>query len=259
MSSSTWTPPAVASESVHVELPLWRAVEAQHVVATRALVDNRQEQELLEALLEADKPPRPPGAAGLDYLLFTPFRYAPAALGSRFRAFTDPGVWYGAELIRTACAEVGYWRWRFLLASAGLKRLDAVPHTIFQARASGRSVDLRAPPFQRDQQRWGDPVDYSACQAFAQVARQAQIQLIRYRSVRDPRHAGAAAVLELSAFRGSGGVRRRQSWFLTVDRGRASWLRAGSHPGQVQAHEFMFDAHALSPPAAVPPADPGPA
>ena len=56
MSSSTWTPHAVASESKTCELTLWRAVEAQHVVATRALVDSLAEQEILESVLEASKP-----------------------------------------------------------------------------------------------------------------------------------------------------------------------------------------------------------
>jgi hypothetical protein len=258
MWSTTWTPRAVASEARLSELTLWRAVEAQHVVATRALVDSRQEQELLESLLERDKPAVPPAAAGLDYLLYTPFRYPPPApAGSRFRAYTDPGVWYGAELVRTACAEVGYWRWRFLTDSSGLQRLDAVPHTIFQASARGGAVDLRAQPFKQDWPNWADPVDYTACQAFGRVARSAQVQLIRYRSVRDPQHGGAAAVLDAAAFRGTGGVRRRQSWFLTVDRERASWVRVGAHRASPQSHEFTFDELGKPAAARLRPGDPG--
>src|SRR6185437_12416302 len=109
MSSSTWTPPAVASESKACELTLWRAVEAQHVVATRALVDSIAEQEILESVLEASKPPLPSPCTGLDYLLYTPFRYPPSWRGSRFRNYDDAGVWYGAEAVRTSCAELGYW------------------------------------------------------------------------------------------------------------------------------------------------------
>ncbi|HEX4050392.1 MAG TPA: RES family NAD+ phosphorylase [Steroidobacteraceae bacterium] len=243
MSSNIWTPLEVASKATLCQLPLWRAVEAQHVVATRTLVDSRLEQELLEALLERDKPavPAAVAAAGLDYLLYTPFRYPPPPDGSRFRAYTDPGVWYGAERIRTACAEVGYWRWRFVTDSAGLRRLDAVPHTIFQAMVYATAVDLRAQPFRRDHPFWNDPADYSSCQAFARVARTARVQLIRYRSVRDPQHGGAAAVLDAAAFMGIVGVRRRQTWFLSVDRERASWIRAGSHRATSQSHEFTFD------------------
>jgi hypothetical protein len=236
MSCTIWTPREVESEACERELPLWRAVEAQHVVATRALVDSVHEQEVLEALLERDKPPLPLTAQGLDYLLYTPFRYPPQTAGSRFRAYTDAGVWYGAERIRTACAEVGYWRWRFVTDSDGLRRLDAVPHTLFQARVRGSAVDLRLKPFRQDDSYWNSPIDYAPCQAFARLARDAQLQIIRYRSVRDPQHGGAAAVLDPRAFGATGGVRRRQTWFLTVDRERASWLRAGSQ----QAHTLEF-------------------
>ena len=238
MSSSTWTPRAVASEAVPCKLELWRAVEAQHVVATRALVDSIAEQDTLEAVLEKSKPAIPAPCAGHDYLLYTPFRYPPPRHGSRFRAYNDPGVWYGAEALGTACAELGYWRWRFVTDSHGLTRLDGVPHTIFQASARGSSIDLRIKPFVRDQAAWCNRDDYSACQAFARSARVAEIQIIRYESVRDPERSGCAAVLDCRAFGGNGGVRRRQTWFLTVDRQRASWVRAGAR--RLETHEFVF-------------------
>src|SRR5665213_3469566 len=177
MSSSTWTPHAVASEAALGELSLWRAVEAQHVVATRALVDSLTEQEVLEALLEHAKPLVPAGATGLDYLLYTPFRYPPPRYGSRFRGYTDPGVWYGADAIRTSCAELGYWRWRFVTDSRALIRLDGVAHTIFQAIARGGGVDLRVKPFVRDHKAWGELDDYRACQAFARTTRMAAVQI----------------------------------------------------------------------------------
>lgn len=214
-------------------------MEAQHAVATRALVDSLAEQELLEMLLEQSKPPLPAAAAGLDYLLYTPFRY-PTALprGSRFRRGDDPGAWYGAEAVRTCCAELGFWRWRFVCDSAALERLDGVAHTVFQALARGAGIDLRRPPFDREAAAWGDPEDYTACQALARSAREAQLALVRYASVRDPEHGGCAAVLQLQAFAGTGGVRQRQSWFLTVDRRRASWVRSGARAG----YEFVFAA-----------------
>jgi len=238
MSSTTWTPHAVAPEAVPRKLPLWRCVEAQHVVATRALVDTLAEQELLESLLDAAKPAVPASCVALDYLLFTPFRYPPSHYGSRFRSYTDPGVWYGAEEVRTACAELGYWRWRFVGDSSGLERLDAVAHTVFQAVAGGAAVDLRAKPFVRQRAAWTDRSDYSACQDFARAARGAGVCIVRYESVRDPEHAGCAAVLDCRAFAGNGGVRRRQTWFLTVDAQRASWLRAEAR--RPETHEFLY-------------------
>lgn len=239
MSSNTWTPRAVASESKSCELTLWRAVEAQHVVATRALVDSLAEQEILESVLEASKPPAPERCAGLDYLIHTPFRYPPLPRGSRFRSYDDPGVWYGADAIRTSCAEAGYWRWRFVCDSHGLTRLDGVAHTVLQAIARGETLDLRIKPFARDESTWTDPDDYTGCQALARAARAAEVQMIRYASARDPDRGGCAAVLDCRAFSGTGGVRQRQSWFLTVDRQRASWVRSGSR--SAASYEFVFD------------------
>ena len=68
---------------------LWRGVEAQHQVATMRLVDDLREQELLEQLLEASKPPLPPDASAAHYLLSTPFRYV-SPWPSRFRTIPSP-------------------------------------------------------------------------------------------------------------------------------------------------------------------------
>jgi hypothetical protein len=79
--------------------------------------------------LDKSKPTVPSAAADLHYLLATPFRYT-SPIGSRFRAPADPGVWYGAEKERTACAELGFWRWRFLMDTSGLDSLGPSPQTV---------------------------------------------------------------------------------------------------------------------------------
>ena len=81
-------------------------VEAQHRISTRKLVDSDREQAVLEQLLESAKPPVPPASNLLHYLLFTPFRYPPLPNGSRFGTRWDRGIWYGAETLATAFAEV---------------------------------------------------------------------------------------------------------------------------------------------------------
>ena len=124
MSSNTWTSTAVASEARQFSEHAWRAVEAQHRVATMSLVDSLAEQAQLEALLDASKPPIPAAALGLHWLLFTPFRYPTSRHGSRFRRPYDPGVFYAAYERSTACAELGYWRWRFLAESPALGSID---------------------------------------------------------------------------------------------------------------------------------------
>lgn len=221
------------------ELALWRVVEAQHRVATLALVDNLTEQHLLEDLLEASKPPLPPGCAGLHYLLFTPFRYPPSPYGSRFRAVQDPGVWYGAENAATSLAELGYWRCRFITDSEGLTTLRGAAHTVFQAKALGAARDLRRAPW-RDAGDWLHPSDYAACQAQARSARADGVQLLRYASVRHPRHGGCAAVLTPQAFAApNNGVLSPQTWFLHASQSTSTWVRSVSGSDS-EALEFSY-------------------
>jgi hypothetical protein len=238
VSSRTWTPRAVASEAAPLRVPLWRAVEAQHVVATMALVDTLDQQTTLERLLDEGKPPLPDGTQRLHYLLFTPFRYPPPPRGSRFRGPNDPGVFYGADEVRTACAELGYWRWRHLLDTPALQAMPVRSQTVFRARLDTTAVDLRQPPFDRDRPLWTDAADYGGCQRFGVVAREAAIGAIRYESVRDPRHGGCCAVLSPRAFARPSPT-DTQTWMLSVTRERVVWRRADAL--QSQAHEFAAE------------------
>ena len=113
MSSSIWTQCAGDSELRPLRLSPWRAVEAQHQVSTRKLVDTLEEQQLLEELIDASKPPDATRGR-LHYLLATPFRYPPLRHGSRFGTRQERGIWYGAETRRTLFAEVAYYRLIFL-------------------------------------------------------------------------------------------------------------------------------------------------
>ncbi len=244
MSSRTWTTRAVASEAAGARFDLWRAVEAQHVAATMALVDSLDEQQALERILDEAKPPVPADARRLHWLLFTPFRYPPPPRGSRFRGPNDAGVFYGADEIRTACAELGYWRWRHLAESPALAAMPVKPQTVFRAAVATPAVDLRRRPFEASRAQWGDPDDYGACQAFARAARDGGVGAIRYASVRDPAHAGCAAVLTPQAFARATSL-EQQTWMLSVTRDRVAWQRTGAT--RSQAHEF--EAASWTPPA----------
>lgn len=216
MSSTTWTPHAVSSEACAWAGTAWRMVESQHMAATMKLVDTREEQDLLESLLEAGKPAPASGTEGLDYLLATPFRYPPRRGGSRFRSERDPGVFYGAQSVRTAGAELGYWRWRFLRDAVDLQRLEPVAHTAFRVDLATQVVDLRRTPFDRDAPVWQHPADYDPTQQFARVARQAQVGGLIYRSVRDPEPAWCLALLTPAGFARRKPRADRQTWYLAV-------------------------------------------
>lgn len=229
-------PRAGAFEARRCSITAWRAVEAQHLVSTFSLVDTLAEQQVLETLLESSKPPVPAQSKHLHWLLFTPFRYAPPPGGSRFRGPHDPGVLYAADEIRTACAELGYWRWRHLLDSPALTEMPQRPQTVFQIGLRGSAIDLRVPPLARQRRRWTDPQDYTATQRLAIRARAQQIQLIRYESVRDPQRAGCVAVLDAAAFSRSAPL-AQETWLLSVTRERATWVR--SNPLRLERYEFV--------------------
>ena len=204
MSSPTWTPGALESETRGYEGEGWRFVEVQHLVSTLKLVDTLAEQSLLEELIEQTKPTLPEDCRHLDYLLSTPFRYdAPYPAGSRFRrAGRTPGVFYASEEADSAVAEVVFYRLLFFAESPGTPwPRDAIEFTAFAtAVATVRALDLTVPPLAADRTSWIDPVDYEPCQALADSARYAGVELIRYESVRDP-HAGCnLAVLACRAF-----------------------------------------------------------
>lgn len=200
------------------------------------LVDDLDEQHVLEMLLESSKPIMRPGTANLDYLFATPFRYHPKRGGSRFRSEIDPGVFYGAQTIQTAGAELGYWRWRFLRDSSGLTSLGPVAHTVFSCEPSCRAVDLRRSPFSESGALWRDASQYIGTQAIARVVRKADIQAIVYESARDKSPAWCVAILDPHVF---GGIKPKideQSWFLSVSQNSVQ-LKS-----QQAAYSYQFDA-----------------
>lgn len=195
------------------------------MASTMKIVDTRDEQDALEALLEAGKPPPPADARPLHYLLATPFRYPPRRGGSRFRGANDPGVFYGAQGVRTAAAELGFWRWRFLRDAVGLEALEPVPHTAFRVALDTTAIDLRLPPFDADRPVWEHPADYRGTQAIATTAREAGVGAIVYRSVRDPQPAWCVALLAPAGFARPKPQGEMQTWFLAVTHDGATWRR----------------------------------
>jgi hypothetical protein len=171
-------------------------VEAQHRVSTLKLVDTLDEQSLLEDLVEDTKPHIPLECRHLHYLLGTPFRYGSVyPHGSRFRrAGKTKGVYYAAETVLTAVAEMAFYRLLFFAESPATPwPNDAAEYTAFAAAIKcDRAIDLTRPPLDRDEKAWTQPTDYTACQVIADVAREAEMQAIRYRSVRDPKGANIA-------------------------------------------------------------------
>src|SRR5687768_363502 len=199
MSSSIWTRCAGVSEIGPLRLEPWRVVEGQHQVSTRKLVDSDAEQALLEDLIESVKP-RDLSDARLHYLLSTPFRYPPLRHGSRYGARHEPGIWYGAETIDAAFAEVAYYRLVFLEGSAA--ELDGVETelTAFRARVrTERGADLTVGCFAEARAQLASPSSYTATQSTGADMRADGVQAFRYPSARHADGVGVA-VLDRAAF-----------------------------------------------------------
>lgn len=236
--STYW--PAWLEQARIVSVTLWRGVEAQHRVATLKVVDTLDEQETLEDLLEESKPALPPDAGRMHYLLVTPFRYA-SPWPSRFRSPHEPGIWYGARELRTACVEVGYWRWRFAADSDAFGDEPVVGElTFFPARVRGRATDLTAPPWSDMRAAWMHPSDYGACHALAKAAREASVDWIRYASVRDPQHGACGAVLRPGVLQAPD-LTRQQTWTYLARPGTVV-MKPTALDSDEQPLEFRFAA-----------------
>lgn len=211
--NSTWFDAGIAGMSMLA----WRGVEAQHIVSTMRLVDTADEQGVLETLLERSKPPLPPMKAPKHYLLSTPFRYRPPH-PSRFRPAGTLGLWYGAEELYAACAEVAYWRHRFILDSTALLKTELLTeHTFFQAKVEGTAIDLISPPWNAAKPAWTHGSDYSATHAVAEAARDRGVQWICYESVRAPGHR-CAAVLDVESLEMVANGTTQQTWHCKATR-----------------------------------------
>ena len=224
MSSDIWTQCAGHSERRTLKVQPWRVVESQHQVSTRKLVDTLAEQALLEELIDGAKPPDA-HAGRLHYLLSTPFRYPPLPFGSRFGRRSERGIWYGAETIATAMAEVAYYRCVFLEGTAA--RLDHVTVDLSAFSVSARSsaaIDLVIAPFAAHRRLIASPVRYEATQQLGAAMRADGVQLCRYPSARDPQGGVNIAVFTPVAF-GRSAPQRFQSWQCRADRQRVELTR----------------------------------
>lgn len=171
---------------------IWRMAETQHQASVMKLVDTIEEQALLERLLEETKPALPRECAGFDPLLSAPFRYgAPDPGGSRFRrAGRTLGVFYSAETVEAALADMVYCRLLFFAESPDTPLPSAPVEVIgFAAEidtrhgldlVEERSLCAGAPVPDHAQGHGRASDDHASSQAFADAARDAGVEAIRY-------------------------------------------------------------------------------
>ena len=220
-----------------------RVVESQRQVATLTLTGNVAEQQVLEELLEATKPPLPPEAAGRHYLIATPFRYPPLRHGSRFGRRHQRGLFYCARQLLTALAETAYYRFRFWhdmeIPPPGGRLMSE--HTSFEITVNTpRGVRLEAGCFAAHRDLIAHPGDYRATQALGDDLREAGVQASSYPSAR---RRGGINVVAFTPAAISAGPRRFATWTCRTDESAVEFLRTTDVPRahRFELQEFLVD------------------
>jgi hypothetical protein len=244
MWSSIWMQCGADSRVAQLVAEPWRAVESQHQIATRKLVDTDVEQQVLEEMIESAKP-RLRSQTHLHYLLFTPFRYPPLRHGSRFGTREEPGIWYGSESQRTTFAEVAYYRFLFLAGSSADLGLVETELTVFKASVRAvRGVDLLTPPFASYEAELSSPVSYAEPQALGRSMRAAGVEAVRYRSARDREGGANVGVFLPTAFEGSRPT-KLEDWHCSASATRVEIRLRGYFDRAIHTFEraeFLIDA-----------------
>ncbi len=225
MSSTIWTQCEGARRQKPLTFELWRVVEGQHVVSTRKLVDTDEEQHVLESLIDSAKPPLPEEVRkrGLDFLLFTPFRYPPLQYGSRFGAKHERGIFYGSLELETALAEKAFYRLLFLEGTSADLGLLETEHTAFRVGAkTARGIDLTHAPFSRFEARISSPTDYRDSQALGAAMREAGVEAFLFVSARSRTRATTAGLFA-PVFSSRAPHRKRPVWWSSASKERVEF------------------------------------
>lgn len=255
MSQTIWTRCGEKSSCRRLVGRAWRVVEAQHVVSTRKLVDTLEEQELLEELIERQKPPAPQEAefASLHPLLATPFRYPPLRYGSRFGQRHERGIWYGSLSMQTALAEVAYYRLVFLDGTTAAIAPVAELTAFTAGFASDSGVDLTRSPFERFIGQISSPTEYSAAQKLGSNMRADGVEVFQYRSARDRAGGTNLGLFTPRAFSGKRPGRELATWVCHASRLRVDFLRKNlvSHRETLSFPRTDFEVEGVLPAPAV--------
>tara|TARA_R110002073_G_scaffold318350_1_gene492461 strand:+ start:180 stop:929 length:750 start_codon:yes stop_codon:yes gene_type:complete len=169
---------------------LLRVVESQEQVATAELVSSLAAQQMLEAMLEQNKPVLRSETLNLHYLLATPFRYPPLQHGSRFGTRAETGIFYGSRTTTTVFSEAAYYRLLFYygMSQPPPSRLKT-QHSLFSVRyRSSKGYCLHSSPFAQYQSLISNPVNYAAPQKLGLAIRKKDATAFEYISARDSGH-----------------------------------------------------------------------
>lgn len=221
---------------------VWRIVESQDSASTRKLVNSLDEQILLEQMIDEVKPPVSLHCSKLHPLLYTSFRYPPLRHGSRFGRKHEPSLWYGSKSLKTAMAELAFYRLNFIRASEAQLGVVLTQFTAFSTHINAvKAILLTDDPFSNYKEMISSPVDYSAGQELGTVMRDEGVDGFNYFSARDPEVGVNIGVFTPEAFaRKLPEANSFQSWQCIADHRVVEFLRTNAI--EVQTMNFSIDA-----------------
>jgi hypothetical protein len=203
-----------------------RVVESQSYNSTRQLVDSDSEQEILEQLIDKNKPPYPDGFDGLHYLLKTPFRYPPLKHGSRFGSKNEPSIFYGSFKLNTALCETAYYRFRFLFYSEAKLRPSFIEYTSFSASINCKNcLNLTKGDWKGEKDKISSPMTYEYSQVIGKKAKEQGFKTILYYCAREE-NAQNIAILSPDAF-AKKTIKTQQHWNAYVDYNTVNFTNDG--------------------------------
>ncbi len=202
MTTNLWNDCVGQNHIVELQETAWRMIEAQHILATRKLVDSANEQEILEEMIESAKPQTfGKEFTGLHVLLYTPFRYPPLRYGSRFGTRTERSLWYGSLDFSTVLAEKAFYQFLFLRASLAQFGNVLRTFTAFSVQIKTfQGVNLHQEPFTAHANVISSPTHYTTSQSLGTAMRQHKVEAFCYKSARDPGKGTNVALFAPNAF-----------------------------------------------------------
>jgi hypothetical protein len=149
-------------------------------------------------------------------------------------------VYYASESDETAVAESVFYRLLFYAESPDTPwPTNPGEYTAFSADfAAERAADLTLPPLVSKRASWTHPTDYSACLNLADVIRDAQVEAIRYESVRDPSSRANVALMTCRTFSHSEPI-DQNTWHFHFSGSGVRTIREAP-PGSIQFDRNSF-------------------
>lgn len=228
MSSDTWTPSEVFSNSEPFNESMWRLINKEGKSSTSKVVDTADEVDALEALVYHSRDIDRVDTGKLHRLIATPFQIRDSKNISRFRGPYDPGVLYAADSFECAAAEKSFRQVQVLKNSPEMTRIGPTRHTAIHIAIKTKVIDVRLGPYSKDAKIFADPKKYEKTQEFGRIAREAGLGGIVYKSVRSSFPARCIAVLTPKAIAKPDPISSDENWELTVRANTALWINSGS-------------------------------